>query len=229
MSPGARLILELLDNVVPASHRGNRVVDLALRSAGLSAIPETTVELKAFVQTSLRAILEEELGTALAREVSADLENALSPALQRCETSPAVPSSKRRISPPPPSRRGQGVSVVVCSADRLANASLARALLAEGFDVATAHDNSELASLTDRPPHAVVVDERCALEHPDSLEELIASAPGMAVLAHNCSNPAITDALLRAHGAGRMAALPSGATTREVIYALSVLAPSASA
>jgi ActR/RegA family two-component response regulator len=117
---------------------------------------------------------------------------------------------------------------MVLGEDRQSNANLARALVAEGFDVATVHDRAELAAVN-RAPHAVLLDERCALEHPGCVEQLFASAPGIAVLAHNCTNPAITDALLRAHGVGKMAALPSGATTREVISALNVLAPSASA
>ncbi len=220
------MILELLDKAIPAPHRGTRVLDRALEAAGLQELPSTHVELRTFVQSSLRAILEDELGASLAREVSADLETALSPALRRCDTSPAVPSSKRmrRYSPTPLARCGEGVSVVVIGGDRLANASLARARIAEGFSVTTAYDDAELAIVTSaRAPDAVVLDERSALELPDSIEELIGT-PDIAVLAHNCSNPAITDALLRAHGADRMAALRTGATTREVISALATLA-----
>jgi hypothetical protein len=231
MAEGADMILELLDRAIPAPRRGTRVLDRALEAAGLHALPATSGELKEFVQSSLRSILEEELGSSLAREVSADLETALSPALRRCDTSPAVPSSKRirRYSPPPLPRIGEGLSVVVIGGDRLANASLARALIAEGFAVTTAYDDAELAIVTSAlAPHAVVLDERTALELPDSVEELI-SGTDVAVLAHNCSNPAITDALLRAHGAERMTTLRSGATTREVIHALSALAERASA
>lgn len=229
MAPEARRILDLLDKSIPAPHRGS-VVDRALEAAGLDALPDDTNELRAFVQTSLRTVLEEELGIGLAREVCADLETALSPALRRCDTSPAVPSSlrMRQHSGAPSSRRGAGVSVFVVGQDRLATASLARALVAEGFEVATAHNEAELATISDRPPHALLLEERCALALPDSIEELLSSRPGLAVLAHNCLNPQITDALLRAHGAAKMAALPRGATTREVISALAELSPSAS-
>jgi hypothetical protein len=232
MSEGAQVILELLDKTIPAPRRGTRVLDRALAAAGLTALPVTTVELKQFVQSSLRAILEDELGPALAREVSSDLETALSPALRRCDTHPAAPSSKRmrRLSPTPGTRAGDGVSVIVIGGDRLANAGLARALVAEGFEVTTAYDDAELAIVTSaRAPDALVLDERSARELPCSVGALITSTPEIAVLAHNCSNPAITDALLRARGAGRMTALPSGISTREVISALSLLAPSARA
>jgi len=227
MSEGADMILELLDNALPAPRRGTRVLDRALAAAGLAELPSTNVELKQFVQSSLREILEDELGSSLAREIAADVETALAPALRRCDTYPAAPSSKRlrRLSPPPPSRPGSGISVIVFGADRLANASLARSLLAEGFDVVTAHDEAEVAMATrGRTPHAVVVDERAALELPDSIEALLSSQPELAVLAHNCTNTSITEALLRAHGVGRSSVLPSRASTREVIWALSALA-----
>lgn len=222
MSPTQR-ILDLLDQVIPAPRRATRLLDLALQHACLDALPQTTEHLRAFVRTSLRIALEEELGPRLAHEVANDLDAALTPALRRCDTLPAVPSSRRLhlVSPPPP--RHQGMAVLVVGGDRLRNASLARVLLGQGFSVSTAHDHAELALATaDATPDALVVDERCALDPPEVLRELLARVATVA-LVHSSSNPPRAEDSMRSHGIGRVVAVREGSSARDLLSALSLL------
>lgn len=193
---GARRMLDLLERVIPAPHRGTRVLDVALARAGLHELPDTTEELKAFVRTALRTTLEDELGPRLAHEVANDLDAALSPALRRANTWPASPSSRsmRRVSPPPPK---PCLSVLIVGADRVTNASLARVLIREGYLVSTAQDHAEMAIASARGVDVVVLDHRCASDPPSPLRELLRST--------------------------RTVALRDGETSREVLSALSSL------
>ncbi len=213
----AQRILDLLDHALPAPRRGTRVLDRALQRAGLKEIPLTTEELKAFVRTAVRETLEDELGPRLALEVARDLDEALSPALRRCETLASSPSSRRMR------RIGSTLksTVLVVGGDRLRNATVARVLLRHGFVVTTAQDLAELAIAVSGPqPDAVVLDERCALDPPDALVALLEER--LAVV-HNCSNPALAETIAKSHGASRVVAVGEGAPSNELVYALSVL------
>lgn len=224
ISPTQRM-LDLLDLAIPAPRRGTRVLEIALQRAGLDDLPQTTEHLKAFVRTSLRVALEEELGPRLAHEVANDLDAALTPALRRCDTLPAAPSSRRQRSSSPPHQeaRHDGAVVLVVGSDRLRNASLARALLRQGFSVSTADDLSEVINATSTAlPDALVVDERCALDPPDILRDLLARVATVA-LVHNCSNPPRAEDALRSKGIGRVVAVREGSTSQDLLSALSVL------
>lgn len=159
-NPAAQKILELLERVIPAPRRGTRLLDGALRLAGLDALPETTDELKLFVHRDLRRMVEEELGQRLAHEIINDLDASLTPALRRMDTMPAAPSSRRMRQV---SARPEELKVLIVGGDRLRNASLARVLIREGYSVATARDHAEIAIATASAPiDVVVLDPRCA-------------------------------------------------------------------
>lgn len=220
-------MLNLLEQAIPSPRRGTRVLDLALERAGLDALPQTTEDLKAFVRTSLRVALEEELGPRLAHEVANDLDAALTPALRRCDTLPAVPSSRRlrllSSQPPHSEPRHDGAVVVVVGSDRVRNASLARVLLRQGFSVTTADDLSELANATAAAmPDALVVDERCALDPPELLRELLARVSTVALI-HSSTNPPRAEDAVRSHGIGRVVAVREGSSSKDLLSALSVL------
>lgn len=190
MHEGARRILDLLDRALPPPRRGTRVLDLALRRAGLGDLPQTTEELKEFVRMALRETLEDELGPRLAHEVVNDLDAAMTPALRRANTWPEVPSSRRL-------KRSPSMSVLVVGSDRVRNASLARALIREGYIVATAHDHAEIAIASANPIDVLVLDPRTASDPPPPLRHLMHKT--------------------------RLVALREGDSTREVVQALSVL------
>jgi hypothetical protein len=151
---------------------------VALRHAGLDSLPDTTEELKAFVRTPLRVILEDELGPRLAHEVINDLDAALAPALRRVDTYPAAPSSRRmrQVSP-----RQEDLSVLIVGCDRVRNASLARVLIREGYSVTTARDHAEIAIASASPVDVVVLDQRSASDPPPPLRELLGSARTVAL------------------------------------------------
>lgn len=211
----AQRIVDLLDRALPAPRRGTRILDRALAHAGLSALPVTTEELKSFVRTSVRATLEDELGPRLANEVANDLDAALSPALRRCETLPASPSSRRMR------RVGVQLAVLVVGADRVRNAGVARILIRAGYSVTTAHDLVELAMATAAPTDAIVLDERSAIDPPEGLVSLLDQR--LAVV-HSCSNPPLAESLLRERGVAGVAAIREGAASGEVLTALTSLA-----
>jgi hypothetical protein len=220
VSTPTQRILDLLDQAIPAPRRGTRVLDIALQRAGLDDLPQTTEHLKAFVRTSLRVALEDELGAQLAHQVANDLDAALTPALRRCPTLPAAPSSRRmrRVT-----ERHEGVAVLVVGADRLRNASIARVLLRQGFVVSTAHDLAEITTATaSATPAALVVDECCALDTPDILRDLLGRAATVA-LVHNCSNPPRAEDALRMHGIDRVVAIREGSSSQDLLSALSHL------
>lgn len=217
-------ILDLLDHAMPGPRRGTRVLDLALERAGLASLPETTEELKAFVRKALRETLVEELGMLVANEVANDLDAALYPALRRCDTLPAAPSSRRlkRESDGPVSPRRDGVAVLVVGGDRLRNASVARALAGHGFAVVTAQDLAEITIAgAGGTPDAIVLDERCALDPPDVLLGLLERTQSVAV--HNCSNPPLAESIVRAHGCAKVAAIGEGSSARDLLRALTEL------
>lgn len=228
---GARRILELLDESVPAPRRGTRLLDQALEQAGLARLPETTPELRAFVRRSLRPILEEELGPRLADEVTGDLEAALSPALRGHATLPAAPSSMRlqkvmmtipECPPPSSSRiRGEGRTVLVIGADRFGTASLARSLVGSGFSVVTAFEPQEIAdALTTGSFHAIVTDEPRALAHASVLRDALRNGTRSVLLVTGCLDPRAFELQLQDGGVDQVFGLPKSATSRDLVATL---------
>jgi len=211
-------------------------LDQALEQAGLAELPSATPELRNFVRTSLRPILEGELGVRLADEVARALEASLMPALRGWATLPAAPSSMklRKAMPtaptptdsaPPSSQpvsvRGDGRSVLVLGHERFAAATVGRTLVGAGFKVAVALDASELgAEWSSRSFDAILTDEPRASEHAAALRELLRSAPRTALIVTGCKDPRATELLLQDDGVDQVFGLSSRASSRDVVATL---------
>lgn len=138
--------MRLLESAFGEETTGRTFVESALRSSRRTALPTEVEPLLDFVRAHLVGPLTEELGPRMVSALLDDLATEL-----RGPAKPKMPS--RAPVPPQPTDapKSSGVrfraSVLLCDADRLARASLARSLMSTSYDVAAADTPLDVLSL----------------------------------------------------------------------------------
>lgn len=214
-SPGQFALSRALATACADGELAHRCVNTALRSAGLTAMPEEMESLLQFALEHLEPVLAEELGPRMARTMMEDLEEEIHRvrrstvrmarvALKRVPT-PAMPKTVPPTPVPtvrsPAPRESLPVTrpvVALVDDDRWSRSSLARTLLQAGCDVLPLDSPRDLIeSFVDAAPDThvdvVVIDAR-EPRAPEAIAALLHALPRVRVVERSAPIEAILGA-----------------------------------